>query len=88
MTLVAALDRPGSPHLGREVAGVKVTADLGKTRPDVLIDFSDAAATQSRLVSWGQAGFALVIGTTGLSEAARATLATLARKAQYSSRRT
>ena len=81
MTLVAALDRPGSPGLGRELAGVKITAELGKTKPDVLIDFSEASATQSRLVSWGQAGFALVVGTTGLSEAARTTLAALARKA-------
>ncbi len=80
MTLVAALERAGSPALGREIAGVKVTAELGKSRPDVLIDFSEASATQSRLVSWGQGGFALVVGTTGLSEATRATLAVLSRK--------
>lgn len=81
LKLVAALAPPGSPQLGREVAGVKVTAELGASRPDVLIDFSDPTAVQSRLVSWGRHRLPLVIGTTGLSEAALTALAGLAKRA-------
>ena len=88
LKLVAALEGARSPNLGHDAGvaaglppvGVKVTAELGASGAEVLIDFSDAAATQTRLVSWGQRRLGLVVGTTGLSDAARTALEAIAKK--------
>ncbi len=89
LRLVAALTRPDDPLLGQDAGtagglppvGVPLTQDLGDARPDVLIDYSVAAATYARLPDWERRGLALVIGTTALPKAAQARLARLARRA-------
>lgn len=89
LRLMAALVRPGHPHLGQDAGaavglpsvGVPLTSDLGDADPDVLIDYSVAAAVLARLPDWDRRGLALVVGTTGLSKGAQARLARMARRA-------
>lgn len=57
-----------------EFPDLKLVASVGpadrlKAKVDVLVDFSTPDAVRSRLVEWGKAGTALVIGTTGLAPA-------------------
>ena len=64
----AALDAPGHPALGDEVApGVALGADLGAAVDgcDVAIDFSVPASTHALVEAALPAGLPLVIGTTG-----------------------
>ncbi len=71
--LLAAIERPDSPLMGRdggEVAGigsigVPLAFDLRPT-PDVLIDFTTPAATRHWLKTCRDRGIGMVIGTTGL----------------------
>lgn len=77
--LTAALERPGSPHLGMDLGeiagtprrGVIVGADLPAVADtfDVLIDFSRPEATLGFLSQCLQHRKAMVIGTTGLDAA-------------------
>lgn len=79
LSVAAAWERPGHPDLGRDAGetagaarlGVSVTpmdaADLSAC--DVVIDFSAPAPTAELAGKAAAAGTALVIGTTGLSEA-------------------
>jgi 4-hydroxy-tetrahydrodipicolinate reductase len=85
--LTGALEVADSPILGRDPGerigrstGVSVTADIasGIRGADVLIDFTRPAATQSHLAACAQAGVAAVVGTTGLSETDRHSLARFA----------
>ncbi len=77
--VVAAIDAPGSPELGRDAGelaggkaiGVKVAADISGG-PDVMIDFSQAAATRALIGECVKRRIALVIGTTGLAAADQA----------------
>ena len=89
-TLVGALDAPGSPALGVSArvfggnADVLVTADVatlanGRARA-TLIDFTRPEATLTYLDACVTHGVAMVIGTTGLDDAARAKIADAARK--------
>jgi len=72
--VVAALESPGHPDLGKDagiVAGVEplgiaISSELTGT-PEVLVDFSVPAATLSRARECAEAGVAVLIGTTGLS---------------------
>jgi 4-hydroxy-tetrahydrodipicolinate reductase len=69
LELVAALDRPDHPDLGREVApGIKLGADASAVlrSADVAIDFSLPAAAAALAEQASQAEIALVIATTGL----------------------
>jgi len=80
-TLVAALDRAGSPALGQDAG---VLAGLGALRipvesalaedaeVDVLVDFSSPEATLALAEVARVRGIALVVGTTGLDEPALA----------------
>jgi 4-hydroxy-tetrahydrodipicolinate reductase len=90
MTLVAALEAPGHPALGRdagEVAGVvplgvKLGADakgaLGRDR--VLVEFSTPEATLEHLRLAAEVGARAVIGTTGFTPAQREEIERLARR--------
>lgn len=65
LTLVAALDVAGSPALGTQFGGVKVTSDLGAiAAADVLLDFTRPEGTLVHL----KHSRAMVIGTTGFTE--------------------
>jgi 4-hydroxy-tetrahydrodipicolinate reductase len=75
LELVAAIDRPDSPDLSRDVGevagigtiGIPVTFDLRPT-PDVLIDFTTPSATRHWLKTCRDRKIAMVIGTTALQE--------------------
>jgi 4-hydroxy-tetrahydrodipicolinate reductase len=80
--LVAAVDRPGAPGLGAEVApGVIATTDLraGLTAADVYIDFTTPDATAAAARAAIAVKRAAVIGTTGgVDDGALAELALVA----------
>jgi 4-hydroxy-tetrahydrodipicolinate reductase len=81
LALAAALEGPGHPGLGRELApGVAVSADAKAALRgcDVAIDFSVPAATLAHLRAAADAGVAYVTGTTGLSDEQAEELAELA----------
>ncbi|MCL1960347.1 MAG: 4-hydroxy-tetrahydrodipicolinate reductase [Desulfovibrionaceae bacterium] len=86
--LAGALDQAGSPALGRDAGafggqatGVLVTSDLdaGLGNAQALIDFTRPEATVAHLAACRRLGVALVIGTTGFSEAQKAEIAAAAR---------
>jgi 4-hydroxy-tetrahydrodipicolinate reductase len=72
--LVAALERPGHPDLGKDAGvlagvtptGVQVSTGLSGD-PNVLIDFSAPDATMARAKECADRGIAVIVGTTGLS---------------------
>jgi 4-hydroxy-tetrahydrodipicolinate reductase len=77
--LAVALDRAGSPDLGRDAGdflgqktGVVIGSDLAALRnADVLIDFTRPEATLAHLPVCAQHGTRLVIGTTGFDDAGK-----------------
>ncbi len=84
LRLHGALDRSGSPLLGRdagELVGVpldvKVTDDVAHALAgaDVLIDFTRPEATLRHLALCREKGVAAVIGTTGFDAAGKAAIA-------------
>ena len=76
LQLAAALDAAGSPALGRAAGPVKVGPDLGAlAAADVLIDFTRPEGTLAHLEACLKQGKAMVIGTTGFSEAQKARIA-------------
>ena len=86
--LAGALDRADSPALGQDAgafagwaSGVPVTADLdaGLRGARVLIDFTRPEATLAHLAACRRLGVAMVIGTTGFSDAQKAAIADAAR---------
>ncbi len=81
LQLAAALDAAGSPALGRAAGPVKVGADLAAlAAADVLIDFTRPEGTMAHLEACLKQGKALVIGTTGFTEAQKARLAEAAKR--------
>jgi 4-hydroxy-tetrahydrodipicolinate reductase len=81
--LAGALDVPGSPALGQDAGaflgratGVAITADLDAVlaNAQVLIDFTRPEGTLHHLEACAARGVALVIGTTGFSEADKAAI--------------
>jgi 4-hydroxy-tetrahydrodipicolinate reductase len=83
LRLAAALESPGHPRLGAELApGVRLESDAkaALTGCDVAIDFSQPAACLAVLRAAAEAGVAFVTGTTGLSEDERAELEHAARR--------
>jgi 4-hydroxy-tetrahydrodipicolinate reductase len=87
--LSGALDAAGSPALGQDAAaflgkpaGVAITADLaqGLQAAQALIDFTRPEGTLAHLRACRAQGTALVIGTTGFSEAQKAEIADAARE--------
>jgi 4-hydroxy-tetrahydrodipicolinate reductase len=88
MHLHAALERPGSPHVGRDAGelaggnlGIAVTDDLDQAiaGAHVMIDFTRPEASLDYLEACRAAGVALVIGTTGFDEAGREAIVAAAR---------
>ena len=87
--LAGAIEIPGSPFIGQDAAavaglpacGVAITADLADAvkNADAIIDFSAAESAVPNAKIAAAAGCAVVIGTTGLADAAKAELATLAK---------
>lgn len=77
--VVGAVDRKDHADIGRdagEVAGtgplgIAVTDDIGKALPgaQVVLDFTAPAAAMAHLEAASRQGVAMVVGTTGLSEA-------------------
>ncbi|BCT66884.1 4-hydroxy-tetrahydrodipicolinate reductase [Nitrosospira sp. NRS527] len=76
MQLSAALERTGSPFLGRDAGelagapcGIAITDDVapGLRATDVLIDFTRPEGTLAHLAACRAAGVKMVIGTTGFS---------------------
>jgi 4-hydroxy-tetrahydrodipicolinate reductase len=85
--LAGALDRADSPMLGQDAGasagqatGVTITSDLdaGLAQAKVLIDFTRPEATMAHLAACRKHGVALVIGTTGFSDAQKAEIAAAA----------
>lgn len=77
LQLHAALDRAGSPMIGRDageqfgkMSGVKITSDVPAALQgaDVLVDFTRPEASMQYLQACQQANVKLVIGTTGFSD--------------------
>jgi len=76
-SLVTALDVPGSPAVGTQVGGVKVTSDLGAiAQADALIDFTRPEGTLKHL----KHARAMVIGTTGFTEEDKGAIAEAAKR--------
>lgn len=82
LTLAAALDAAGSPSVGQEAAGVKVTSDISKavSAADVLIDFTRPEGTMKHLEACLKHARAMVIGTTGFSDAEKKKISEAAKK--------
>ncbi|WDD96342.1 4-hydroxy-tetrahydrodipicolinate reductase [Burkholderia sp. FERM BP-3421] len=81
--LVGALDRTGSPQLGQDAGaflgkdtGIVLTDDLERVsaEADYLIDFTRPEGTLVHLEAALRHGVKLVIGTTGFTDAQKATL--------------
>lgn len=82
MQIVAAIDKPETPNAGRDagefaggeklgveiVGGDIIDETLGKTDPDVLIDFTVAEAAVENVKAAANASVPVVVGTTGFSE--------------------
>jgi 4-hydroxy-tetrahydrodipicolinate reductase len=91
LRLVAALEAPGHPAIGRDAgelagigkAGVSVGADAAAeiSRDRVLIEFSVPEASHAHLRLVAQSGARAVIGTTGFTAAQRAEIGELAKRA-------
>jgi 4-hydroxy-tetrahydrodipicolinate reductase len=81
MKLVATIDAPGTPEIGKDagqLAGVgklgvnivgadKLAGELKRSKPDVLVDFTNASAAVQNIKNAAEAGVALVVGTTGFT---------------------
>jgi 4-hydroxy-tetrahydrodipicolinate reductase len=81
LLLAAAFDAAGSPAIGRAAGPVQVGADLGALgAAEVLIDFTRPEGTLAHLEACVKQGKAMVIGTTGFSEAQKARIAEGARR--------
>jgi 4-hydroxy-tetrahydrodipicolinate reductase len=91
LRVVAALEAPGHPALGRdagEAAGLgRLGVVLGSdpaaaiTRERILVEFSTPEATLAHLRQVAETGARAVIGTTGFTAAQRTEIARLARQA-------
>jgi 4-hydroxy-tetrahydrodipicolinate reductase len=81
--VTGAFERPDSEHVGREAAGVPITAGIEgalEKGADVVIDFSAPAASVHHAQVCAGRGVALVIGTTGHSAGQKEELRAAARK--------
>jgi 4-hydroxy-tetrahydrodipicolinate reductase len=82
LTLYAALEHAGCPHLGKDAGGIRITADAAQALEcaDVLIDFTRPEGTLHHLGICQQRGVKMVIGTTGFTPQQKAELAAAAQK--------
>jgi 4-hydroxy-tetrahydrodipicolinate reductase len=84
LVLTAALDAPGSALAGQPAPGaphvtVGTDVEAGLAQADVLIDFTRPEGTLAHAARCGPRGVAMVIGTTGFTDAQKAELAAAAR---------
>ncbi len=86
--LTAALDRADSPAIGQDAGafggqttGVQISPDLeaGLSQSKFLIDFTRPEGTMAHLAVCRRLGVAMVIGTTGFSDAQKAEIAEAAK---------
>lgn len=89
LELVAAIDQPGSPAIGRNVgelvglpANLKVSDDVeaGIALADCLIDFTRPEGTREHLAICRRHKVAMVIGTTGIDEQGKQAIADAAKE--------
>ncbi|HWO40643.1 MAG TPA: 4-hydroxy-tetrahydrodipicolinate reductase [Candidatus Eisenbacteria bacterium] len=90
VALCAAIDKPGSPRLGRDAGEVAGAGPIGVKLTDriephldrraVVIDFTNPAASLGYLKAAARAARPIVIATTGFSAGQRAAIARLARR--------
>lgn len=81
LELALALDAAGSPALGQPAGTLKIGSDLAAlSGADVLIDFTRPEGTLAHLDACLRHGKALVIGTTGFSDAQKTRIAQGARR--------
>lgn len=82
VTLSALVDARGASCVGETRHGVRVTDDVeGALKSvDAVIDFTAPSASVGHARIAAKVGVSLVVGTTGVDEAGRATLAELARQ--------
>lgn len=83
MTLVGGTEQKGSPAVGSDVgSGALVHDDLGKaieqSKALLVIDFTAPEASLAHARLCAERGVALVIGSTGMTEAIKAEIASLA----------
>ena len=87
--LVAAMDLPGTPAIGKDAGelvgtpcGVSVTSDVeaGIAKADCLIDFSRPEGTLEHLAICRRHKVAIVIGTTGFADAGKQAIAEAAKE--------
>ena len=77
LTLAAALDAAGAPAIGQPAGNIKITSDLATiASADVLIDFTRPEGTLAHL----RHAKAMVIGTTGFSDAQKDAIAEAAKR--------
>ena len=88
MKLAAALEIPGSPHLGKDAGelvgascGVKITDDIERALKgcDAIIDFTRPDGTLQHVALCRKLGVKPIIGTTGFDEAGKKAIADAAR---------
>ena len=74
--LYRAIERPDHPSIGKDIGeviglgrlGIPLEGDLKKAEGDVIINFSNPAASIESLELAKEKGLAIVIGTTGLNQ--------------------
>jgi len=87
LTLTAAVERAGNATIGADAGelagigklGVNIHAGLSDTSFDVLIDFTSPAATLANIEYCRQHGKKMVIGTTGLNDSGKQSIAAAAK---------
>ena len=80
LEVALALEKKATPLIGRELGKLKVSSNLdGLFLVDVLVDFTDAQATDEHLDYVAKYKKALVLGTTGLSDAQKNKVAEIAK---------
>jgi 4-hydroxy-tetrahydrodipicolinate reductase len=82
LTLAAALDVAGSSAIGAQISGIKVTSDIAAAvgACDVFIDFTRPEGTLAHVDVCARRGKAMIIGTTGFSEAQKSAIREAARR--------
>jgi 4-hydroxy-tetrahydrodipicolinate reductase len=80
--VTGAFERPGSEYVGRDASGVEISSGIEQALEkgaDVLIDFTTPAASLHHAAVCADRGVALVIGTTGFTDAQKSGLRTSSR---------
>ena len=82
LSLSAAFDVSASPAIGREAGKIKIISDVGAAvaAADVLIDFTRPEGTLAHLETCLKLSKAMVVGTTGFSEAQKKTITDAGKK--------